>query len=280
MVQAASTALANKTSSVSLALDSEELANTYERVSTRQFEHGKVLIDALGPARGERVLDVGCGTGRLGAEVAERVAPDGEVIGIDPLPLRVDIATGKHRAFRAFVGRAEDLSAFEDRSFDVAYMNSVLHWIEDKPRALGELRRVLRAGGRVGVNSADGRRPHQSAQLARRAALAAGLGDAGAASAFGTTYRVDGEVLGQLLHEAGFIDVAVQEHTFVDTLSGVDDLLSWSQSSSFGNFLAGATPVEVQRLRAQLALELETFRTPRGIRLERYLVFATARRPA
>ena len=267
-------------SSVSLALDSRELATTYERVSTRQFEHGKVLIDALAPARGERVLDVGCGTGRLGAEVARRVAPDGEVIGVDPLPLRVDIATGKHTAFRAVVGRAEDLSRFDDRSFDVAYMNSVLHWIEDKPVALAELRRVLRAGGRVGVNSADAQRPHQSAQLARRAAVAAGFADAAVANAFGTTHRVDGHTLGQLLHEAGFIDVAVREHTFVDTLTGVDDLLSWSQSSSFGNFLAGASQPEIERLRSHLAYELEAFRTPRGIRLERYLVSATARRPA
>jgi SAM-dependent methyltransferase len=212
--------------------------------------------------------------------VARRLAPDGAVIGVDPLPLRVDLAAGKHPGFRVFVGQAEDLSRFEDRTFDFAYMNSVLHWIEDKPRALGELHRVLRAGGRVGVNSADARRPHQSAELARRAALAAGFREAAVANAFGTTYRVDSDTLAKLLGDAGFIDVDVRQHTFVDTLSGADDLLSWSQSSSFGNFLSGASSHEVERLRVQLAIELEAFRTPDGIRLERYLVFATARRPA
>jgi arsenite methyltransferase len=279
MTRGASTSAVATRGSVSLSLDSEELANTYERVGTRQFEHGKILIDALAPASGERALDVGCGTGRLGAEVARRVAPGGSVIGIDPLPLRVEIASGKHPAFRAVVGQAEDLSQFEDGSFDFVYMNSVLHWIEDKARALGELHRVLRAGGRVGVNSADARRPHQSAELARRAARAAGFGDAAVANAFGTTYRVDGEALARLLVSAGFVDVDVAEHTFVDTLSGADDLLAWSQSSSFGNFLAGASSEQVERLRAALELELEALRTPRGIRLERYLVFATARRP-
>ena len=279
MTQLTSTSAAATRGSVSLSLDSEDLANTYERVGTRQFEHGKILIDALAPVPGEHALDVGCGTGRLGAWVARRLAPDGSVIGVDPLPLRVDIASGKHPGFRAFVGQAEDLSRFEDRTFDLAYMNSVLHWIEDKPRALGELRRVLRAGGRVGVNSANARRPHQSAEIARRAALAAGFRDGAVANAFGTTYRVDGDALARLLADAGFIDVDVREHTFVDTLSGADDLLSWSQSSSFGNFLSGASPEEVERLRAQLSLELEAFRTPQGIRLERYLVFATARRP-
>ena len=59
----------SRPSDVSLALDSHELASTYERVSTRQFDHGKVLIAALGPRPGERALDIGCGTGRLGTLV-------------------------------------------------------------------------------------------------------------------------------------------------------------------------------------------------------------------
>src|SRR5688572_32723923 len=87
---------------VSLGLDSEELASTYERVSTRQFNHGKLLIAALAPRPGERGLDIGCGTGRLGDYVAGLVAPDGEVVGVDPLPLRIDIAARKNRK----IGRA------------------------------------------------------------------------------------------------------------------------------------------------------------------------------
>ena len=77
---------------ISLELDSPELAATYDETSLRQFNHGKLLIAALRPRPGERVLDVGCGTGRLGAYVADLVAPDGEVVGIDPLPLRIDLA--------------------------------------------------------------------------------------------------------------------------------------------------------------------------------------------
>src|SRR5262245_21325963 len=94
-----STPAAASAQQVSLTLDSADLANTYERVSTRQFDHGKVLIAALDPRPGERVLDVGCGTGRLGAYVAGLVAPGGDVVGIDPLPLRVEIAARKHPSF-------------------------------------------------------------------------------------------------------------------------------------------------------------------------------------
>jgi arsenite methyltransferase len=263
---------------VSLSLDSEELASTYERVSTRQFDHGKVLIAELAPRPGERALDIGCGTGRLGDYTAGFVAPGGEVIGLDPLPLRIDIAARKNPLFKASVGRAEDLSRFADKSFDLAYMNSVFHWVEDKPRALGEVRRVLKPGGRFGVNSADNDRPHQSAALVREAALEEGLNHAKVANALGTNYRVGVEELGELLRAAGFVDVQVDSRTFVDTLTGVDDLFAWSQSSSFGNFLSDLTPDERDRVRSRLSHKLEARRTPRGILLERYLAFATARR--
>src|SRR5688572_22204259 len=118
MTSAAATISGRSNGDVSLGLDSEELASTYERVGTRQFNHGKLLIAALAPRPGERGLDIGCGTGRLGDYVAGLVAPDGEVVGVDPLPLRIDIAARKNRRFSASVGRAEDLSRFAPESFD------------------------------------------------------------------------------------------------------------------------------------------------------------------
>jgi arsenite methyltransferase len=265
---------------VSLDLDSPELASTYDRVSTRQFNHGKVLIEALHPARGERILDVGCGTGRLGDHVAWLVAPDGEVVGVDPLPLRIELAARKNPRLSALVGRAEDLTAFADASFDVVYANSVFHWVADKPRALREALRVLKPGGRIGVNSADGERPHQSAHLVREAVLEEGLSDVAAANGFGTNFRVTGPELQGLLRDAGFEELQVSPHTFVDDLAGVDDLIAWSTSSSFGNFLSDLDGEQRARVRDRLARKLETRRTKDGLRLERYLVFATARKPS
>jgi SAM-dependent methyltransferase len=207
--------------------------------------------------------------------VANLVGPEGEVVGIDPLPLRVDIASRREGNFRAQVGRAEDLSAFADGSFDVVYLNSVFHWVADKPKALSEIRRVLRRGGRLGVNSADASRPHQSAAILRELLLEEGLGDHNS----GTNLAVDADGVRRLLDAAGFVQVEVRNHLFVDFHDNVDELLAWSRSSSFGNFLTNLGPEGKAQIRDRLAARLEPLRTPNGIRLERYLVFATAAKP-
>ncbi len=137
----------------SFAHDSRHLAETYNRVSDSQFEGGKRLFERLGLEDGARVLDVGCGTGRLARWIAQRLGPRGSVVGIDPLAERIDIARSSGGAVRFEVGQAEDLGAFEDATFDAVCMSSVFHWISDKTKALAEVRRVLRSGGRLGVTT-------------------------------------------------------------------------------------------------------------------------------
>jgi len=263
---------------ISLELDSAELAETYDRASLPQFTHGKALIELLGLVSGQRVLDVGCGTGKLGEYVAGLVAPDGEVVGIDPLPLRVTLASRKHPRLRASVGRAEDLSQFGDATFDAVYSNSVFHWVDDKPRALSEALRVLKPGGRIAINSADSDRPHQSVTLVRDAAVEAGLKQASAFGGLNQQLRVNEAELGRLLREAGFDQVSVRPHTITDDIANADELLAWSNSSSFGNFLSEIAPSDQRRVRDLLQQKLEARRTAAGIKLERYLVFASAQK--
>ena len=70
----------------SFADDTAELAETYEEVSRdRQFLAGRRLVDSLAIAPGERVLDVGCGTGLLAEHIAGIVGQAGYVLGLDPL---------------------------------------------------------------------------------------------------------------------------------------------------------------------------------------------------
>lgn len=134
--------------------DTARLAETYDRVSDSQFEGGKRLVERLDIKAGDCVLDVGCGTGRLAGWIAQRVGPTGKVTGIDPLQERITIARLRNREIHFEVGSVEDLGCFPDKSFDVVCLNAVFHWIADKSKALAQIYRVLRPGGRLGVTTA------------------------------------------------------------------------------------------------------------------------------
>lgn len=270
--------MTNAAAAVSLGRDTPELAAAYDEHGIVQFNHGRILIDELRVGRGEKVLDIGAGTGRLAEHVAAVVGEGGEVVGIDPLVERVAIANSRAGgALRFEVGRAEDLSRFAAAHFDVVYLNSVFHWISDKARVLGEIFRVLKPGGRIGLNSQDPGQPHQSRLLIQRALTEAGLDGrrAGSHPALG----VGQNELAILFDRAGFVGYSSALHTIEDFHAGADELLAWSASSSFGNFLVAFSEADRRRVRDALARLLETRRTPSGIRLERYLRFATASKP-
>jgi arsenite methyltransferase len=261
--------------------DTPELAELYEESSVYQFNNGKDLISALNISSGERVLDIGAGTGRLGAYVAKIVGPSGWVVGIDPLPLRIEIAQSKAIGnFEAHVGRAEELSEFADASFDVVYLNSVFQWVEDKPRALAEIFRVLKMSGRLGLNSRDPDHPHELRHFIRRAVAEVGI-ELHHGTAHPSLDLIDllGHELEAQVTAAGFVAYASELRTFVDIFPDVDALLTWVSSSTFGNFLVGVSGAG----RASVRDALDRLLAPKhisaeGIRLERYLRFATARK--
>lgn len=258
---------------VSLERDTPELAAAYDHVGARQLEHGKTLIALLQPRGGDRVLDIGCGTGLLADWVAARVVPGGgRVVGIDPLPLRVELAARRHMRFEARVGHAEDLSAFGDASFDLAYLNNTFHWLADAPRALAEALRVLAPGGRIGLNSPEAERVHQAQLLMRESMAELGLPGPPLLPAARATPA-------ELLRAAGFTNIEVAMHTVRDEIRDADDVLASYRSTGQGDHLADLGPGQLTRLRERLECKLDLLRTARGLTLERYLVFATATKP-
>jgi arsenite methyltransferase len=263
---------------ISLGQDTPALALAYEHAGVFQFHHGKFLIGPLALKAGDHVLDIGAGTGRLTEFAADLVGPTGRVVGIDPLEYRIAIARLRQSKTLTFeTGRAEDLSCFNNGTFDAVYLNSVLHWIEDKAQALQEIHRVLKPGGRLGLNVQDPAKPHESRALLRKAIRQVGLGGRHAESH--PVLGVSDDELRRLLIDAGFADYRSDLRSLVDAHRDADSLIRWSEASAFGNFLDGFSDTEREVVRLAFADLLETKRVPEGLRLERYLRFAFARKP-
>ncbi len=104
---------------------------------------GTPLVDLLDPRPGERVLDLGCGTGTLTAEIARRGA---DVLGLDAAADMVAAARAKHPAGRFERADGHDFAVPDQ--VDAVFSNAALHWMT-RPRAvLASVRRALRPGGR------------------------------------------------------------------------------------------------------------------------------------
>ena len=106
---------------------------------------------------GERVLDVGSGPGFLVASLADAVGPGGTVHGVDrspPMNAAARATLGARPWASIDDGEATELP-YPDAVFDAAVSTQVYEYVADIPRALAELRRVLRPGGRALVLDTD-----------------------------------------------------------------------------------------------------------------------------
>lgn len=168
----------------------------------------KLPIELAQLKAGERVLDVGCGTGDLALAAAQKVGPAGTVYGIDAAPEMIEAARDKAiRAGGNVHFRLETVEAlsFPDNSFDAILSSLMMHHLPPdlKRRALAEIRRVLRPGGRIvivdlGAASKMPRPWEPGWMVAKLHRLQAQPGAVG---------RADGAALGNLLREAGFDSV-------------------------------------------------------------------------
>lgn len=125
------------------------LAGTYDRKWSFYIEATTRETIARLPLRaGDRVLDIGCGTGALLQRLCA-IHPAAQLTGVEPVPEMLAAARRKLApAVELREGWAEDLP-FADAQFDLVVSCNMFHYIERPAGALAEIRRVLRSGGQL-----------------------------------------------------------------------------------------------------------------------------------
>jgi ubiquinone/menaquinone biosynthesis C-methylase UbiE len=264
--------------------DTPILAHTYDRVSNSQFEHGQHLVRQLNIKPGDHVLDLGCGTGRLGEYLSKIVGTNGRIYGIDPAGHRIQIANDKIKdqkpanvSFR--VGGGEDLSYFADNSFDKVVINVVFHWIKDKKSTISEVFRVLKPGGLVGITTGSKGLPAQSKVITDKLLKQEPYASEVDLAADPNKAATADELL-QLLINGGFSEINLNPRKTVQYFEKPEDLIEFSESSNFGNYLIHVPEHLRNAFKSEYITELENIRTDKGIESIWYMLYAIARRPS
>jgi len=147
----------------------------YERFARADEPWYRWLLRQLGPASGERILDVGAGSGGVWRENRMLLPADVSLATLDSSPamLRDGRSRGAPVAFAAG-GDARALP-FRDRAFDALLAAHMLYHVPDRARALAEMRRVLRPIGRLCVATNDRTHLIELRELAGRCGLGGAL---------------------------------------------------------------------------------------------------------
>ena len=118
-------------------------SSLYDQKHSYVFKYGEDLLNLLRPKRGEKILDLGCGTGYLTNLVAESVA---DVTGIDSSEEMIKLAKQNYPKIKFELKDAADFHFTE--KFDAVFSNAVLHWVLQKEDAVARVYDNLIKGGR------------------------------------------------------------------------------------------------------------------------------------
>ncbi len=239
-----------------------DAAELYQRYVVRYIlgPWAPMLVDAARLAAGERVLDLACGTGVLARIAAERLGPTGHVIGIDlnadmirvarslPLPVGAPIDWYERSALALGLPHA---------SVDAVLCQQGLQFFPDRQRAMREMRRVLRRGGRLALSVWNNIGVYNSAVST---ALARVL-DAETATRFCASRQAPTQdEVRQLAINAGFTDVDVRVSRQEIHLPGVDQFaLDHLAATPVAAVVATAEPEALRKIGEHVSKQLRRF---------------------
>jgi ubiquinone/menaquinone biosynthesis C-methylase UbiE len=240
---------------------------------------GESLLQVLGARAGDRILDLGSGTGEPALTLARRLRGAVDITGIDSAASMVAVAQEKVRRERLdnarfLTMRAEDLE-FPADSFDRVLSRFGVMLFDDPLRATKEMRRVLKRGGRfaLAVWSTPETMPtlywsyqvfgdRIPPELAPPLPKATSLGGAG--------------VLDELLHLAGFRQFRITAHTFHYQFASFDEYWDIVEASDILKQQYDALPLEERKaIRDEVALFARDFQGENGLAIPHDYLIAT-----
>lgn len=139
-------------------------AKLYEQKHAFVWQYGEALLQLLAPQAGERILDLGCGTGQLTAQIAQTA----EVLGLDYSAEMIANAKANYPNLAFAVADARNFEV--EQPFDAVFSNATLHWIPEADAVIRSIYKALKPGGRF-VAELGGRGNVQSIVTALNQAL-------------------------------------------------------------------------------------------------------------
>jgi trans-aconitate 2-methyltransferase len=203
----------------------------YSRFKEERTQPFRDLLQLIKVRAGLCVLDLGCGTGELTAQLA-RLLPGSEVLGVDSSPEMIEKASGATREDLRFELKSiEDISG----SWDLIFSNAAIHWIDDHHSLIPRLWSMLRPGGQVVLQfpSSHRNKGHIAIQ------------DTAAESSFkkamdGWEWKfpvLDTEAYAEILFEQGGHEITVFDKVYPHVLNDADEAFKWLSGTTLLPYL-------------------------------------------
>lgn len=230
----------------------------YGRFEAQRRQPFDDLVALVAPVPGGRVVDLGCGTGALTAELHRRLGA-AETLGVDSSPAML-AGTGGH-AGAGLRFRLADASAVEETGWDVVFANASLQWIPGHPALLRRLRRALAAGGQLAFH-VPANFDHPSHVVAAEVGaeepfaseIGASLGPGPAAAVLAP------EAYAEILDALGAEDQHVRLQIYGHHLESTAEVVEWMKGTALTRYRDALSPASyeryVDRYRARLLVRL------------------------
>ncbi|MEQ1757800.1 MAG: methyltransferase domain-containing protein [Vicinamibacterales bacterium] len=254
-------------------------ADTYHRVSSPQLRWGLKVLDRLRLGGGERVLDVGCGTGRLTEHLAWRV-PRGRVVGVDRSTNMLQAAHGYLSSLsngRVVLTQADAARLPFTRVADAIFSTATFHWVLDHDALFASLLAALKPGGRLVAQCGGG--PNIARLVARTSRM---LAEPAWAPFFkgwtGPWLFADAATTARRLASAGFVAVDTSEEYAPVTFPSADAFKEFVSTVVCRPYLEQLPPDRHAAFMNALTDEYASDATP--FELDYWRLNIAARRPA